>query len=107
MMIFSFQEVFSKRVDKKWLWFLGIYLMIVAGLRDQVGPDYGSYRGIYIYSGTKDYLSIFMKALNREGPQPMELEWLFVLINKILLNVFNAPFYMLTFVIAIFTIFLK
>jgi len=107
MMIFSFQEVFSKRVDKKWLWFLGIYLMIVAGLRDQVGPDYGSYRGIYIYSGTKDYLSIFMKALNREGPQPMELEWLFVLINKILLNVFNAPFYILTFVIAIFTIFFK
>lgn len=107
MMIFSFQEVFSKRVDKKWLWFLGIYLMIIAGLRDQVGPDYGSYRGIYIYSGTKDYVSIFMKALNMEGPQPMELEWLFVLINKIMLNVFNAPFYMLTFVIAIFTIFFK
>ncbi|PJJ64859.1 EpsG family protein [Chryseobacterium geocarposphaerae] len=107
MMIFSFQEVFSKRVDKKWLWFLGIYLMIIAGLRDQVGPDYGSYRGIYIYSGTKDYVSIFMKALNMEGPQPMELEWLFVLINKIMLNVFNAPFYMLTFVIAIFTIIFK
>ncbi len=107
MMIFSFQEVFSRRVDKRWLWFLGIYLMIIAGLRDQVGPDYGSYRGIYIYSGTKDYLSIFMKALNMEGPQPMELEWLFVLINKIMLNVFNAPFYMLTFVIAIFTIIFK
>ncbi|MCE3074847.1 EpsG family protein [Chryseobacterium gwangjuense] len=107
MMIFSFQEVFSKRVDKKWLWILGVYLMIVAGLRDQVGPDYGSYRGIYIYSGTKDYISIFMKALNMDGPQPMELEWLFVLINKILLNVFEAPFYMLTFVIAIFTIIFK
>jgi len=107
MMIFSFQEVFSKRVDKKWLWVLGVYLMIVAGLRDQVGPDYGSYRGIYIYSGTKDYLSIFMKALNMEGPQPMELEWLFVLINKILLNVFNAPFYMLTLVVAVITIFFK
>jgi transmembrane protein EpsG len=107
MMIFSFQEVFSRRVDKKWLWVLGVYLMIVAGLRDQVGPDYGSYRGIFIYSGTKDYLSIFLKALNMDGPQPMELEWLFVLINKVLLNVFNAPFYMLTFGIAIITIFFK
>lgn len=107
MLIFSFQEVFSGRVDKKWLWLLGVYLMIVAGLRDQVGPDYGSYRGIYIYSGTKDYVSIFMKALNMEGPQIMDLEWLFVLINKILLNVFNAPFYMLTFVIAIITIIFK
>jgi transmembrane protein EpsG len=107
MMIFSFQEVFSRRVDKKWLWVLGVYLMIVAGLRDQVGPDYGSYRGIFIYSGTKDYLSIFLKALNMDGPQPMELEWLFVLINKVLLNVFNAPFYMLTFAIAIITIFFK
>lgn len=107
MLIFSFQEVFSRRVDKKWLWILGVYLMIVAGLRDQVGPDYGSYRGIYIYSGTKDYLSIFLKALNMEGPQTMDLEWLFVLINKILLNVFNAPFYMLTFVIAIITIIFK
>ncbi|MBO6186439.1 MAG: EpsG family protein [Chryseobacterium sp.] len=107
ILIFSFQEVYGEKVKKKWLWFLAGYLIIIAGLRNEVGPDYGSYIGIYIYSDTKDYVSIFMKALSMEGPQPMELEWLFVLINKILVNVFNAPFYMLTLVIAAITIFFK
>ncbi|MDH6251298.1 hypothetical protein M2347_001025 [Chryseobacterium sp. H1D6B] len=107
MLVMSFQEVYRGKVDKKWLWVLGGYLVIIAGLRDSVGPDYGSYKGIYIYSDTKDYASIFLKALYLDGPQPMELEWLFVLINKILLNIFNAPFYMLTFVVAIFAIYFK
>lgn len=107
ILIFSFQEVYGGKVEKKWLWFLAGYLIILAGLRNEVGPDYGSYVGIYIYSDTKDYVSIIMKALFMEGPQPMELEWLFVLINKILINVFNAPFYMLTLVIAAITIFFK
>ncbi|WP_370900581.1 EpsG family protein [Chryseobacterium gossypii] len=107
MLIFSFREVFYGKVDKKWLWFLGIYLIILAGLRDNVGPDFGSYKGIYIYSDTKYYISIFLKALSIDGPQPMELEWLFVLINKVLLNIFDAPFYMLTLVIAILAVFFK
>ncbi|WP_144283306.1 EpsG family protein [Chryseobacterium echinoideorum] len=107
MIFFSFQEVYGRRVEKKWLWFLGGYLIILAGLRDNVGPDYGSYVGIYNYSDTKLYISIIFKALYLEGPQPVELEWLFVLINKILLNIFDAPFYMLTLVIATITIILK
>lgn len=107
MLILSFQEVYVKKVEKKWLWFLAVYLIIVAGLRDNVGPDYGSYQMIYYYSDTKDYVSIIMKGLFMEGPQSMELEWLFVLINKILINIFNAPFYMLTLVIAVITIFFK
>ncbi|WP_419869602.1 EpsG family protein [Chryseobacterium sp. CT-SW4] len=107
MLYFSFQEVYGNKVEKKWLYYLGIYLVIIAGLRDNVGPDFGSYRGIYIYSDTKDYVSIFLKALSLDGPQPMELEWLFVLINKVLLNIFNAPFYMLTLVVAALAIFFK
>ena len=107
MLILSFQEVYVKKVEKKWLWFLAVYLIIVAGLRENVGPDYGSYQMIYYYSDTKDYVSIIMKGLFMEGPQSMELEWLFVLINKILINIFNAPFYMLTLVIAVITIFFK
>ncbi|WP_261510170.1 EpsG family protein [Chryseobacterium paludis] len=107
MLFFSVQEVFGNKVDKKWFWFLGIYLIIIAGLRDSVGPDYGSYKGIYIYSDTKDYWSIFLKALHIEGSENVDIEWLYALINKILLNVFNAPFYMLTLVIAIFAIFFK
>lgn len=107
MLFFSVQEVFGKRVDKKWFWFLGIYLIILVGLRDNVGPDYGSYRGIYIYSDTKEYMNIIRKALHIEGSENVEIEWLYALINKILLNVFNAPFYILTLVIAILAITFK
>lgn len=107
MLFFSIQEVFGNKVEKKWFWFLGVYLIIIAGLRDDVGPDYGSYLGLYIYSDTKSYYSIFMKMLHLEGTENLDVEWLYTLINKILLNVFDAPFYMLTFVIAIFAIFFK
>ncbi|MFP3834249.1 EpsG family protein [Chryseobacterium sp. SIMBA_028] len=107
MLFFSIQEVFGNKVEKKWFWFLGVYLIIIAGLRDDVGPDYGSYLGLYIYSDTKSYYSIFMKMLHMEGAEHLDVEWLYTLINKILLNIFDAPFYMLTFVIAIFAIFFK
>ncbi|NML58615.1 EpsG family protein [Chryseobacterium cheonjiense] len=107
MLIFSIQEVFVKKVDKKWFWVLAVYLIIIAGLRDNVGPDYGSYKGIYIYSDTKDYISIIRKALHIEGSESVEIEWLYALINKILLNVFNAPFYIVTLIIATFAMFFK
>jgi transmembrane protein EpsG len=49
MLFFSIQEVYGKKVDKKWFWFLGIYLIILAGLRNDVGPDYGSYYDLYLF----------------------------------------------------------
>ncbi|WP_228377901.1 EpsG family protein [Chryseobacterium luteum] len=107
MLFFSVQEVFGKKVEKKWFWLLGIYLILLVGFRDNVGPDYGSYKAIYIYSDTKSYYSIFMKMLHMEGPDQLEVEWLYTLINKILLNIFNAPFYVLTLVIAICAVFFK
>jgi transmembrane protein EpsG len=107
MLFFSIQEVFGNKVEKKWFWFLGIYLMIIAGLRDDVGPDYGSYLGLYIYSDTKSYYSIFMKMLHLEGSEILDVEWLYTLINKVVLNIFDAPFYILTFIIAIFAISFK
>ncbi|MCS4303745.1 EpsG family protein [Chryseobacterium sp. BIGb0232] len=107
MLIFSFQEVYSGKTNKKALYILAVFLVIIAGFRDDVGPDYGSYVGIYVYSDTKDYLSIFLAALSIKGPQVMEQEWLYVLINKILINIFDAPFYMLTFVIAALVTFFK
>lgn len=81
-------------------------MILVAGFRD-AGPDYGSYRGIYVYSDTIDYFSIILKGLHLDSPQPIAVEWLYILINKILLNIFNAPFYMLTFVVAVLAIFFK
>ncbi|WP_255812922.1 EpsG family protein [Chryseobacterium sp. MA9] len=107
MLFFSIQEVYGKKVDKKWFWFLAVYFIIIVGLRNEVGPDYGSYKGIYIYSDTKSYYSIFMKMLHMEGTENLDVEWLYTLINKILLNFFNAPFYMLTLVIAIFAMIFK
>jgi len=107
MLFFSVQEVFGKKVDKKWFWFLGIYLIILAGFRDNAGPDYGSYRGLYINADTKSYYSIFLKMFHIEGPDHLDVEWLYTLINKLLLNVFNAPFYVLTLIIAICAIFFK
>jgi len=107
MLLFSIQEVYSGKSNRKALYVLAVYLVIIAGFRDNVGPDFGSYKGIYVYSDTKDYISILFAALSIEGGQPMELEWLFVLINKLLLNIFNAPFYMLTFVIAALVTFFK
>lgn len=107
MLFFSVQEVFGNKVEKKWFWFLAVYLMIVAGLRDNVGPDYGSYVMIYVYADTKEYINIFLKALHLEGSENVDIEWLYALINKILLGVFNAPFYVVTLIIAIFALIFK
>lgn len=107
MVFFSIQEVYGRKVETKWLWFLGIYLIILAGFRKNVGPDYGSYVGIYIYSDSKEYISILLAALSIKGGQAMELEWLFVFINKVLINFFNAPFYFLTLIVAALATFFK
>ncbi|WP_374330742.1 EpsG family protein [Soonwooa sp.] len=106
MFVFSFQEVYSGRVNKKYFWYLGVYLMILAGFRDQVGADFGSYLGIYYWTSSKEYWSIFLKALTLEPPTPIELEWGYVFINKLVLE-FNAPFYVLTTVVAILAISFK
>ncbi len=107
MLFFSVQEVFGRKVDKKWFWVLAVYLMILAGFRNNVGPDYGSYVMIYVYSDTKQYIDIFLKALHIQGSENVDLEWLFALINKVLMNVFNAPFYFVTLIIAICAIIFK
>lgn len=107
MLFFSVQEVFGRKVDKKWFWVLAVYLMILAGFRNNVGPDYGSYVMIYVYSDTKQYIDIFLKALHVQGSENVDLEWLFALINKVLMNVFNAPFYFVTLIIAICAIIFK
>lgn len=107
MLFFSVQEVFGRKVDKKWFWILAVYLMILAGFRNNVGPDYGSYVMIYVYSDTKQYIDIFLKALHVQGSENVDLEWLYALINKVLMNVFNAPFYFVTLIIAICAIIFK
>ncbi|WP_300674307.1 EpsG family protein [Soonwooa sp.] len=99
MIIFSFHEVYQGKVNRRYLYILGAYFIVLAGFRNNVGADYGSYWSIYTYSQTKDYWSIFLKALTMKPPTPIELEWGYVLINKIV-GEFHAPFHILTFVIA-------
>lgn len=99
MMICSFYEAYSGKINRKYLYYLGFYFIILAGFRDNVGADFGSYLGIYYWSETKDYWSIFLKSLGLTPPNPVELEWGFVFINKVV-KMFNFPFYMLTFVVA-------
>ncbi len=107
ILFFSIQEVFGNKVDKKWFWFLGVYLVIIAGLRDGVGPDYGTYKGLYYYSAYINYTDIFAKALHINSEDKVGIEWLYALISKIIISVFNAPFYILTLVIAILAIIFK
>lgn len=107
ILFFSIQEVFGNKVHKKWFWFLAIYLILIAGLRKEVGPDYGSYRNIYFYSINLEYINIFLKALHLEGSENVEIEWLYALVNKMLLGIFDAPFYILTLVIAAAAMFFK
>ncbi|AZA52402.1 EpsG family protein [Chryseobacterium sp. G0201] len=106
LIIFSYQEVFRGKVERKYLYFFCGYLVLVAGFRD-AGPDYGSYRAIYVYTDTLSYESIILKGLHLDPPQQVVVEWLYSLVNKLMLNIFNAPFYMLTFVVASFAIFFK
>lgn len=106
LIIFSYQEVFRGKVERKYLYIFCGYLVLIAGFRD-AGADYGSYRAIYVYTDTLSYESIILKGLHLDPPQQVAVEWLYSLVNKLLLNIFNAPFYMLTFVVASFAIFFK
>lgn len=106
MILFSFHEVYQGKVNRKYLYYFSVYLIIIAGFRNNVGADYGSYWGIYTWSRTKDYWSIFMKALTLDPPTPVELEWGYVFINKLVGEV-KAPFFILTTIIAILAITFK
>lgn len=106
MIVFSFQEVYSGKVDRKYLYYFGAYLIIIAGFRRDVGADYGSYWEIFNWSSTKEYWSIFLKALTLEPPTPVELEWGYVFINKVVRDL-GAPFHILTFVMAILAVTIK
>lgn len=96
----------SDKDKKNLIIFFAIVLIIGAGFRYYVGADYPVYASLYnsafpIYT---TYQDIIDKALFR--PNSMEIEWIFVLINKILFD-FGMPFYALTFVIAMISISLQ
>ena len=106
LVVASYWEIF--RLEKKqsvFVWIAGILIILAVGFRINVGADYPVYKllfsGFAIYT---DYGDVLDKALFR--PNTEEIEWIFVLINKIIFD-FGMPFYMVTFVMALITVTLK
>ncbi len=102
----SYYEIF--KLEKKqsvFVWVAGILIVIAVGFRLHVGADYPVYKmlfsGFAIYTTYGDVLD---KALFR--PNTEEIEWIFVLINKIVFD-FGFPFYIVTFIMALISVSLK
>lgn len=102
----SYWEIF--RLEKKasiFVWIAGVLIVIAVGFRLYVGADYPVYKvlfsGFAIYT---NYGDVFDKAIFRQNAE--EIEWLFVLLNKIIFD-FGFPFYIVTLVMAVITVSLK
>lgn len=102
----SYIEIF--RLGKKqsiFLWIAGLLMIMAVGFRINVGADYPVYKQLYrdftIYVNFSD---VFEKAYF--AGKPLQVEWMFVLINKVLF-LFGLPFYYVTLVMAIIAITLK
>ncbi len=102
----SYWEIF--RLEKKqsvFVWVAGILIIVAVGFRINVGADYPVYKmlfsGFAIYTTYGDVLD---KALFR--PNSEEIEWIFVLINKLVFD-FGLPFYIVTFIMALIAVTLK
>lgn len=102
----SYQEVF--RLEKKqkiFVWIAGILIVTAIGFRINVGADYPVYKLLFAgFSLYTDYTDVFDKALFRQNAE--EIEWIFVLLNKIIFDL-GMPFYIVTFVMAAISISLK
>lgn len=103
---FSFKEVYGDEIKNyKAVWFVVIAMILLSGLRKNVGADYPVYKELYSYFGLFiNFSEVFDKALFRENT--IEIEWLYVFFNKVFFDL-GLPFYMLTLFVAIFSISLK
>lgn len=102
----SYYEIF--RLGKKqavFVWITGVMIVLAVGLRINVGADYPVYKLLFssfpIYT---TYGDVWDKALFR--PNSEEIEWIFVLINKLVFD-FGFPFYIVTLIMAIIAVGLK
>ncbi|UOE40815.1 EpsG family protein [Chryseobacterium suipulveris] len=102
----SYQEVFgSGKKQKAAVWIVAFLIIIAVGLRENVGADYPVYKMLFSgFSLYTTYGDVWDKALFR--PNAEEIEWIFVLINKIVFDI-GFPFYVVTLIMAIITVTLK
>lgn len=102
----SYIEIFkTKKKHSIFLWVAGFLIVIAVGFRINVGADYPVYRNLFAgFALYTSYGDVLDKALFR--PNAEEIEWLFVLLNKIIFDV-GLPFYFVTLVMAIIAVSLK
>lgn len=86
---------------------LTVVLILLSGLRMNVGADYPVYRDMYqlyfpVYVKYKDILpKMFF------GKSNVEIEWIYAMMNKLLLDFTGAPFYIFTLIVSIITLSIK
>lgn len=102
----SYIEIF--KLDRKvslFTWIAAVLIITAVGLRLDAGADYPVYRmlfsGFAVYT---TYADVLDKALFQ--PNTEEIEWIFVLINKLVFD-FGFPFYIVTLIMAIIAVSLK
>lgn len=102
----SYYEIFKlQKKQSLFVWIAGILIVVAVGFRVNVGADYPVYRQLFAgFALYTDYGDVLDKALFR--PNTEEIEWIFVLINKVVFD-FGLPFYVVTLVMAIITVTLK
>ncbi len=105
LIAFSFLEVYNDKKYKQMMWFLFVAMVLLVGMRGNVGADYPIYRSFYlIYFPTLDFSDVFDKMLLRHSD--LDIEWMYVLLNKVVF-VFGGPFQTFTMVSALITIGVK
>lgn len=106
MMLYSFMEVNKGEKNGFVLLVVTLVMILLAGFRLN-GADYGVYAQMYsLYFPTSvEYKDLVPKMLLRHSN--IEIEWFYILINKIVFDLTRAPFFVLTLVVAIITISIK
>lgn len=103
LIAFSFLEVYSDEYKNyKSVWIIVAVLILLSGLRNWVGADYGSYVKIYEYYGQSlDFNEVFKKAFFLENK--LDIEWLYIVIGKFFYNQ-RLPFFIFTFFISLISL---
>ncbi len=108
LVLYSIAEVNGR--DKKSttivLWIVGIFMILAIGLRKSVGADYPVYEQMYyLYFPTLEISELIDKGLFRDTN--IEIEWLYIMLNKLVFFFGIPPFFVLTLISAIITISIK
>lgn len=104
LMAYSFLE-FQNDKKYKSAWGVVAFMILLMGLRNWIGADYGAYVQMFMYFGrTLDY-SVFVERAFF-GSDNIGVEWLYVLLGK-LVHDSHLPFFVFTFILAVFSIGIK